>query len=70
MDTKNLDLRAIPKTSRVEISRFEDTDGKSLIAVSNPNLEEGLTFNWNGIKIKVPVQKIAILDFAQSTIRK
>ena len=70
MDTKNRDLRAIPKTSRVEISRFEDTDGKSLIAVSNPNLEEGLTFNWNGIKIKVPVQKIAILDFAQSTIRK
>ncbi len=62
LDTKGLDLTSIPSQSKVEVTRFQDRDGLSLFAISNPNLVAGLAFRFNGISIGIPVQKIAVVE--------
>jgi hypothetical protein len=46
------------------LSRSRDTNGIDLICVSNPRLESGLSFGYNGRTLQVPVQTIAIIDFS------
>ncbi|HWQ57036.1 MAG TPA: hypothetical protein VN442_25345 [Bryobacteraceae bacterium] len=62
--TWGLTLTGIPNSSRVEISRFEDITGANLLAISNPNMISGLSFELDGIPYAVPARAVAIVEAA------
>lgn len=66
LDTQGLNLSNIPAGSAVEIRRFRDLNGATLLAVSNPNLLSGLTFTVDGKTLSVPAQAIAVIDLASN----
>ena len=55
--------------SAVEIRRFRDLNGITLIAVSNPNLIRGLTFTVDGKTLSVPARAIAVIDLAPLVLK-
>ena len=60
--TRRLNLTTIPASSQVEVANFQDKNGASLLAISNPNVVSGLSFTANGVTVAVPTQKVAIID--------
>jgi hypothetical protein len=60
LNTQGLDLSQIPSTSAVRITLFQDSGGKHLIAISNPRLESGLTFDFNNQTYTVPSEGVGI----------
>jgi hypothetical protein len=62
LDTKGLDLRSIPRDSKVEVTRFRDKDGATLFAISNPKLVGNLSFRFKDRSIVVPARKIAVVE--------
>jgi hypothetical protein len=69
LDTQGLNLTGIPVGSAVEIRRFRDLNGITLIAVSNPNLIRGLTFTVDGKTLSVPARAIAVIDLAPLVLK-
>jgi hypothetical protein len=62
LDTKGLDLTAVPLNSRIEVRRFRDKNGVQLMAISNPNLVPGCSFGFNGKEISIPTQAVAVIE--------
>jgi hypothetical protein len=62
VDSKGLNLTTIPSNSKVEVSRFIDVNGDTLLAVTNPKAEVGISFHFNGQKINVTTDYLHIVD--------
>jgi hypothetical protein len=65
VDNRGLNLSGIPASSKVEITRFLDMNGATLIAISNPKLVSGLSFMVDGKAVAVPPQSIAVIDLGK-----
>jgi hypothetical protein len=62
VDDKGLDLTSIPSHSKVEVSRFIDVNGDTLLAVTNPKGEVGVSFRFNGKKINVTTDYLHVFE--------
>jgi hypothetical protein len=62
LDTKELNLTAVPIRSAVQVARFRDSAGKDLIAFLNPRLETGVTVSFRGKAIPVPNKRVSIYE--------
>lgn len=70
IDTKGLDLTRIPFGSKVEAGRFIDANGRTLVAVSNPLAERGVSIGVDGRTIEAPPDYLHVFDLGESgTVR-
>jgi len=51
-----------PNGQRVDLRRFDDSEGRPLVVVDNWFRREGLRFRFDGILLPVPAERLAILE--------
>jgi hypothetical protein len=62
LDTKGLDLSAIPPNSLVDVRRFRDKNGIDLLAVYNGQSLDGLHVGLDGRTVQIPTRILSIVD--------
>lgn len=67
LDSKGLDLTGIPANSKVEASRFIDANGATLIAVTNPKAETGVSVKFNDQTLNVTSDYLHLFDLGSSS---